>query len=712
MRTGFGTPPTMVETDATREAARSAREHLGPSTGIEVTTRATGQVGTELRFQDYRFFDYEDAERHFARVTRGRRVFTHGLPPIVEVDDALFVPLGREIHDGKERVTGGLFRSDGTPIDEALLRRDQVVFFGDRLPACDHRPRATIAEPLLYLGGQNAHFGHLLLETMARAWALQLDGMPRRVLMHDLSQTPPISFPQTPHQRALMRGLDVGPDRLLAPSVPLRLRKVFVPAPGHVLYDHVYSSLRDSFLRVGERLGLGDGPESDQPLYLSRSALGDDFRTALGEDEFEAVLAAGGFRIFHPEQHDLATQIRVVHRHRHVFGFWGSAFRLVFFSPRHKSTWQLGSDFPTASYLLDRGVTGAEACFLRGSVACRVSDRPGDFLGVHAMRGQEVVDVLVDHGFLARPAAALREPPRHALVREAVFDEARRLLRSGSREQLDALALRVHADVDAAADQGMQLARLEVRADADGPAAVADDVERLHRSAADWWRPLLLCGRARASRGQVAEARAALRDTIVRAPRCVGAHRELARLADTTEVAVAQLREARARLPNARPIRDDLLQLLLSAGRMQDAVDLLLTDVDHGPDPCASRLELAHLYESIGAPADARHVLRDARQVDPWHREVLEDLVRMDCESGRYDDALHSAATLCALEPLDQSRRMRLAGIALRAGRPRVAASSACSALALRLRRLHDKLLRRSARARTQRPAPTPIASR
>ena len=175
---------------------------------------------------------------------------------------------------------------------------------------------------------------------------------------------------QLPFVRMVLRALGVTSDNNMIADRPVRLPEVHVPRPALGLFRFVYRDLCEVYRQVGESVGLQGIEETDQPLYLSRAALSDDLRRTVGEQEFERALADQGFRIFRPEQHDLATQIRVVHAHKHIFGFWGSAFRLAYFSPRKKLTCYFGSEFPTSSFFLDRAVCG---CLLYTSPSPRDS---------------------------------------------------------------------------------------------------------------------------------------------------------------------------------------------------------------------------------------------------------------------------------------------------------------------------------------------------
>jgi hypothetical protein len=75
-------------------------------------------------------------------------------------------------------------------------------------------------------------------------------------------------------------------------------------------------------------------PEGPERLYVSRSALGPGRGGLIGEDRLEACLAAEGYEVFHPEQHDLATQIARYKAARQIVAAEGSALHLFAFVAR------------------------------------------------------------------------------------------------------------------------------------------------------------------------------------------------------------------------------------------------------------------------------------------------------------------------------------------------------------------------------------------
>ncbi len=610
-----------------------------------------------LSYADYRFHDLPEAAAQFAAVTGDVDVIPAGLPSIVEVHDALFVPLSADAQSSDAGRTGGLFDRDGRPVEASLLRRGAEVLSGARLPSPPPEPEDVIDEPVLYLGTFNSHFGHLLLEGMARCWALREPGLPHRIVMHALPCFPPLGYHHT-----LFRGLGLLPERLHFLQRPTRLRTVFVPHPAYVYNRLVHADVRHTYTGVLERLGLAAGAETDQPLWLSRAALDQGYRRAVDEAAFERVLERGGFCILRPEQHELTEQLAVVHRHRNVFGFWGSAFRLAWFSPRQKLTCHLGSEFPWPSFMMDRAVTGAEAWFVRASEHVAVGGEIDAFRAVQRLRTRALIDFLVAEGFLPRGTEAPAPAPESLLRREATYSRARHLAKVGDAKGLERLRTQLAAGPTEPAVHGaLQLAEAEVfvqqrawdRAIGCARAAVAADavVAEAH----------LALGQALVGAGNRRAAAAALREALRLEPDGTEAALALAAIRPQAPDAKAALLAVLARDGAARPARSGLAELLLHGKRGAEAEAVLAAGVDLGPDRADARFRLATLQVRRGERMLAADTLRGALAIDAWHLSANVALAKILLVAGEAEKAVRHARLAVLLDPRE-ARQFALLG--------------------------------------------------
>ncbi|MFW8633929.1 glycosyltransferase 61 family protein [Cribrihabitans pelagius] len=170
-----------------------------------------------------------------------------------------------------------------------------------------------------------AHFGHFLVESSSRLWALAhleqpVDGI--------------LFIPKRPATGAATRGFQHEFLGLMAPGLPLKVadhalqaEQLVVPGQGFGLGRITAGTrrFRNAFHSRFARDVAAEGPEK---LYISRSKLGLGKGGLLGEEQMEDLLRAEGYEIFHPQEHSLSTQLARYKAARQVVAADGSALHL------------------------------------------------------------------------------------------------------------------------------------------------------------------------------------------------------------------------------------------------------------------------------------------------------------------------------------------------------------------------------------------------
>lgn len=245
-------------------------------------------------------------------------------------EDVLFVPGHACLYDlSGRRIDATMHLREGRP-----LRRVTPTIEPPRDPA-------LLEDPVVYGGHLPKHFGHFLLESLARLWAypsLDLGPLPfvhSRTVFHL-------------HERELLEAA-LGPHgaSLHALTEPTRLSSVLVPELGVILGEDYHPEMCAVYDTIRGSLTGPVGAPDDTPVYLSRTQLPADLRATRNEPELEERLATRGFRIVHPQELPIEEQIRTVAGARTVVGLEGTALHLTLFrSLRPARTISLGTRLP------------------------------------------------------------------------------------------------------------------------------------------------------------------------------------------------------------------------------------------------------------------------------------------------------------------------------------------------------------------------------
>lgn len=197
-------------------------------------------------------------------------------------------------------------------------------------PEAPVRPVDRLAGRHLWGGQLWAHFGHFMVESLARIWAYDHADKPDGLVF--IAKRPGKVQSTHGYQREFLEllGVDV-PITIL--TEPTEIDELIVPGQGFGLgtLDTGTPEFRGFFAGHFARDIAPDGPER---LYLSRSALGGAEGGVILEDVLEHNLAREGYEILHPQKHSIARQVAYYKAAKQVVGPDGSAFHLFGFVAR------------------------------------------------------------------------------------------------------------------------------------------------------------------------------------------------------------------------------------------------------------------------------------------------------------------------------------------------------------------------------------------
>ncbi|MCV2893906.1 FkbM family methyltransferase [Lentibacter sp. XHP0401] len=239
---------------------------------------------------------------------------------ITEVEDAIVVPPAVA---GLVQPTGVLTAKGAYVNQGALWRRTRPL---TEAPAMPETVPETLEGTWLWGGQLWLHFGHFLAESTPRLWGLQayegkIDGIlftPKRPRNADL-----VKRWQWKFLEELAPGLPVR-----VAKAPTRVERLIVPGQGFGL-GKISRGTPEFRTFIAGAFGATISPSGPDKLYISRSKF--EFRkgSLVGEGELETQLAAQGYEIFHPQEHDIATQIARYKAASHIIAAEGSAIHLA-----------------------------------------------------------------------------------------------------------------------------------------------------------------------------------------------------------------------------------------------------------------------------------------------------------------------------------------------------------------------------------------------
>lgn len=344
----------------------------------------------------------------------------------------------------------GLYDGDGLPLPEAEIRGDLFTSSSVGNPDISKQPR-EIDVPVLFAGLAAKQFGHVILNSMGRLWALE-------------SLTPETRLMYLPMRRARLKFYPA-----LKPMLKLmgvRSKPILHDGPTRYRAIHTATDL------FGERYGGAASPEfrdwfqrklpprsSIEPglkVYITRSRLGAAVGRYCNEDHLEELLAADGYQIVAPEQHGLNNQARLFQRAEKLIFAEGSALHLYGLVRQDGQSVAVIQRRPNLPKLIEGQLSGAprvRMVAINAISGLYWPQRRADNVGLTTLDFNLLRDMLTAEGFVT-PAARWSAPEAEAqnaslragiaesepLLSEAEYQDWLRNLRRKRRKRRKAAA--------------------------------------------------------------------------------------------------------------------------------------------------------------------------------------------------------------------------------------------------------------------------------
>jgi len=171
----------------------------------------------------------------------------------------------------------------------------------------------------IYGGFLVDHYGHFLLEGLARLWSLS------KIEAPILFQTPPglNKITSLPKYMQEIFGLLGVSEKVVLVDRPVSVETLYIPDAANVLDGYISKEfLRSVALNCTETTSL-----KTDLVYFSRSKL--EAGVISDESRLEEVLKKNGYKIIHPEDFSVKEQIEIISSCKVLMGFVGSAFHTM-----------------------------------------------------------------------------------------------------------------------------------------------------------------------------------------------------------------------------------------------------------------------------------------------------------------------------------------------------------------------------------------------
>lgn len=245
-------------------------------------------------------------------------------------ENAVIVPFGEGTSKGMTRPAGA-FMQDGTYIKQSQCLRSEAMQMTSK-PGNKFNELflKRLTGRWLYGGMLYDHFGHLLVESTSRFWALAHIIGPIDGIVYIPKERAHATQESTVKNQQFLSNLLGVPLRIMALEEPTQVDMLIIAKQGFGL-EEMAKGTPEFREFAHENFFNKVLPEGSDKIYISRSKLDPSFGRYLGERQIEAFCAAEGYRVFHPQLHSIEDQVAQYKNAKYIIGSDGSSFHLAAF---------------------------------------------------------------------------------------------------------------------------------------------------------------------------------------------------------------------------------------------------------------------------------------------------------------------------------------------------------------------------------------------
>ncbi|MGA0530645.1 glycosyltransferase family 61 protein [Hansschlegelia sp. KR7-227] len=316
-------------------------------------------------------------------------------PRVSVSHNAVYHPVSGSFFNGSWGLTD--YAGGALPLSIPLRGRGERPFgHVDRMPmpSGDFDRRAGT---FFYLGPIFPHFGHFLIESLNRMWALgqcrsTIDG----VVCHANEDVPEL-LTKRPFMRDLLVALGVGEGDLIRPSRPTIFEALVIPEPAMQPRAHVYHEFAEMFSRA--RIAMGIKPpdvKKRNGVYISKTKIKHGVTLVSNEQFIENTMRDHGYDVVYPEDLTFKDQITTFDAFTDVVGCAGSAFHTLLLSAGNKRLRYIApGDVVNSNYPMIDIALGHDATYFFPSV--KAITREGIMFPFEICNVEKLTDAILSH---------------------------------------------------------------------------------------------------------------------------------------------------------------------------------------------------------------------------------------------------------------------------------------------------------------------------
>ena len=279
----------------------------------------------------------------------GWRTFGRMTPTSSSFRDVFYLPFHRQqpwglFYEGGKYIPSTIDHREGslTPSDQCLDQCPDLSGISELAP---HRT-------YIYGGRINPHYGHFLVNTLPRFWAMsQIRSPSTPILCH--AGVRPTDWFSLPFIATAFRLMGLSANDFVQFDRPIRIRNLVVPSTS---FEEQYAGYRTFQLlcnAIGRRACAAGAFERDRtPIYYSKSRLKSAVGVIVNEHEVERMLQAAGVKVVYPETLGLLDQIQLMSSRDNIIGTAGSFLHTSIFCPPRRITCLNVTEKINANYVI------------------------------------------------------------------------------------------------------------------------------------------------------------------------------------------------------------------------------------------------------------------------------------------------------------------------------------------------------------------------